>query len=294
MSWQSGQWRLPPCTQAINDAVQSVTQQIPAEQNQALARLSALGSKVTFTPPKLSAQAQQHEGLRAELDRVMAKGQALCVHPYQQDVGSKHGREHHLTARTAIHVLAKKLRDTHDGHHPKGTLYGLAWMLSEANLAAFASATRRAYAQTGLPELGMVSRRASWEQTQQADNLTQPPTIIQPRLLPRADLNVTPWRVTRRQVSGQLAQLESLSQGQATPVDKLAALAQKREQHLQQLQAMPTFAGGSLHRLFYQGEAGVLATVLEQSTLPSITGPYTFAVLFLSVHPLNYLMEVLA
>lgn len=165
---------------------------------------------------------------------MMRKGQVLCVHPYQYQVGNQVESGHHLSPDIAIETLRAKLLDVNDKHKPTGQLYALGWMIAENSLANFAQATKGLFDVVNIPELGMVARRTGKEQSLQTDKFTKPNAIVQPRFKPTAQINQQPLRNALSWQGAQLAQLESLSADKNTPAQKLTALAQKRTQQLEE------------------------------------------------------------
>lgn len=295
MSWQTAHFVWPPGAELLRASMAPLLAKIPAAQARSLSAIRRLQPFVTFAPHSLSQEAQAFAAYRAELDALMARGQVLCVHPYQQEVGEQSEGKPFLSPRKAVKVLANKLRDCHDDNQPHGWLHAMAWMLTAESLDGFARATRNLYGVTGLPELGMVCRRVADEQSLHMSKLTLPPTIIQPRLPPAADVNLKPWRQTHHLLGAQIAHMESLAADRKSLVEKLTRLASKRERQLQhwqqQLDALKQ-SEGTMFKLRYQGEAKIIATALEQNAVPSQNGPHTFVALFLSPAPMPFLTEL--
>lgn len=270
---------------------------VEGHSNKAVERIQALKGQVTFARHPLSTNAEALLGLRTELDTLLTSVQVLCVHPYQHGIGAVTQAGHHLAPDEAVTVLANKLKDFNDRHHPKGNLHVVGWMLAENTLANFAAATKALYEVVNISELGMVSRRVSKEQNLQPEKMTKMEAIVQPRFKPVAPLNQDPLRLVEQWQGAQIAQLESLASDRQTPVDKLAALAEKRAAQLNDWsQAINTLKQGDvgLHKFAVSGTADMIATKLNQSTPPGRENSYTFACMFISAKPLTFVSELFA
>lgn len=297
MSWQNASYQWPDSTQAIQTQSETVLNQVAGKMNESANRVKTLASKVDLARHPLSTEAESLLHLRAELESLMCKGQILCVHPYQYQVGNQVESGHHLSPDTAIETLRAKLLDVNDKHKPTGQLYALGWMIAENSLANFAQATKALFDVVNIPELGMVARRTSKEQSLQTDKFTKPNAIVQPRFKPTAQINQQPLRNTLSWQGEQLAQLESLAADKNTPAQKLAALAQKRTQQLEEwTDSLNQLKQSNVNLLKFeaQGTTEVIATLLKEAQSPSRANNYTFTALFLSSDPLTFLTELFA
>lgn len=297
MSWQCASHQWPDSAQAIQSQSETVLNQMAGKMDESANRVTTLAEKVELVRHPLSTEAESLLHLRAELESLMCKGQILCIHPYQYQVGDKVGSGHHLPPDRAIEILSAKLLDVNDKHKPTGQLYALGWMIAESSLASFAQVTKALFDVVNISELGMVARRTGKEQSLQADKFTKPNAIIQPRFKPMAFINQQPIRSILNWQGAQLAQLESLAADKKTPAQKLALLAQKRTQQLAEWSAsLDQLKQSDINVLKFeaQGTTDVIATMLKESHLPSRANSYTFTALFLSSEPLTFLTELFA
>ncbi|MCS0029002.1 hypothetical protein R7Q40_11295 [Vibrio sp. 506] len=297
MTWKTASFCWSGSTQNIQSSAEAVLTKVEGHSNKTVERIQALKGQVIFARHPLSTNAEALLNLRTELDALLTSGQVLCVHPYQHAIGTVTNSGNHLTPDEAVTVLANKLKDFNDRHHPKGNLHVVGWMLAENTLANFASATKALYEVVNISELGMVSRRVSKEQSLQPEKMTKPATIVQPRLKPVAQLNQEPLRSVEQWQGAQIAQLESLASDRQTPVDKLAALAEKRAAQLNDWsQAINSLKQDNveLHKFAASGTAEMIATKLNQSTPPGRENSYTFACLFISAKPITFVSELFA
>lgn len=295
MSWSAVNYEWPNSAATIQTSAESVLTQISGVNSDAIGRIDAIANKVSFSKHPLSSSAEALLTLRSSLESLRVNGQELCIHPYQHAIGTQTESGHHLTPDEANTSLASKLRDYADKYHPKGQLYVVGWMLAESTLANFSNSTQALYDVVNIPELGMVARRVSKEQSLSSDKMTQPNTIVQPRFRPVANVNPKPLRNVETWQGAQIAQLESLAGDKQTPVDKLKQLASKRTAYLQELtQKLEALKQGnvSLYKLEASGSPEVIATLLEQSQPPGRANSHTFACLFISTGPLTFLSEL--
>lgn len=295
MTWQPASFTWPNSAEQMQRSAESVLSQVSNQADQSVGRLQALKGRVAFSRHALSSDAEALLDLRRQLDDLLMFGQVLCVYPYQHGVGSQSEHGHYLSPDEAITVLQTKLKDTADKYHPKGDLHVLGWMLAENTLGSFAQATNNLYQVVNVPELGLLSRRVNKEQSLQADKMTKPDTIVQPRFKPSAHINPEPVRLVERWQGAQIAQLESLAGDRQTPVDKLASLAVKRSamldtwsQNINELKQ----SGINLHKFEASGRADVIAAKLQKAKPPNRGHGYTFACLFISNKPLTFLSEL--
>lgn len=297
MSWQNASYQWPDSTQAIQTQSETVLNQVAGKMNESANRVKTLASKVELARHPLSTEAENLLHLRAELESLMCKGQIVCVHPYQYQVGNQVESGHHLSPDIAIETLRAKLLDVNDKHKPTGPLYALGWMIAENSLANFAQATKGLFDVVNISELGMVARRTGKKQSLQTDKFTKPNAIVQPRFKPTAQINQQPLRNALSWQGAQLAQLESLSADKNTPAQKLTALAQKRTQQLEEwTDSLNRLKQSNINVLKFeaQGTTEVIATLLKEAQSPSRANNYTFTALFLSSEPLTFLTELFA
>ncbi len=295
MTWQSTSFIWPTSAQQLQNSAESLLAQVPSSSNEATSRIQSLEGQVTFSRSSLSNQAEALLALRTDLNHLLIEGQVLCVHPYQYDIGTQTENGHHLMPDEAVSVLANKLGDAADKHHPKGELYVLGWMLAENTLSKFADVTSALFDVVNISELGMVARRVNKERSLAFEKMTQPESITQPRFKPSSHFNQAPLRDVERWQGAQLAQIESLAASRQTPVDKLTALAAKRTAQLenwsQSLNALKQ-SGTALYKFEANGSSDVIAAQLKKSQMPSRAHSYTFACLFISPEPLTFLSEL--
>lgn len=116
-----------------------------------------------------------------------------------------------------------------------------------------------------------------------------------PRWKADEPLSWDPLRPARMALGAELAQLESLAQGAATPIAKLAAVAERRAARLAGLEkALDQLAtiSGQLWHWQGQGDAASLAAQLGQSSPPDHSHSMTVGALLLSPSPLTFWLEL--
>jgi hypothetical protein len=297
MTWQlvSHQW--PESAQAIQTSSELVLNQVNGVMDTAINKVKAIENKVAFTRHPLSSDAESLLAVRQQLDALLVQGQILCVHPYQYLVGTKSDNGDHLSAPVAVQTLANKLIDIQDDYLPAGDLFVQGLMIAEKNMNDFALHCQQLFNVLAIPELGLVARRSNQTLGQAQSKFIKPLPIMQPRLKPQATINVNPLRQVLQWQCGQVAQLESIAGDKQTPVQKLQALANKRNAQLTTWHAALNQLKNSNVRVYQfaaTGNANVISTRLAQSSMPGHDNTYTFAALFISTTPLTFLSELFA
>ena len=120
---------------------------------------------------------------------------------------------------------------------------------------------------------------------------------MQPRFKPQALINVDPLRKALQYQGGRVAQLESIAGDKQTPVQKLQALADKRNAQLSTWYGALNQLKNSnvqVYQFSTTGKPNVISTRLAQSSMPGHDHTYTFAALFISTSPLTFLSELFA
>ncbi len=295
MSWQQSSLTWPSSAQAIQSSSESVTTQVTGVMNQAAGRLASMTSDAAFSRNDLSAEAEGLLHLRDELNQLLNQGTVLTVSPYQYGVGEKVELGRYLNANTAIKILVAKLRDNADKHRPTGNLYCVAIMVNQSQLATFASILIELTSVFCLPDWGQIARQATALSTNETAKRFQPVAIVQPRFKPTSNMNCAPIRELTKWQGVELATLESLCDDKTNVIEKLQALAVKREAKLNQIStkinALKNLKG-SVWAMSLQGSTEAIATQLTQAELPS-DHQYTVTSLLLSHEPLTFFQELL-
>ena len=283
--------KYPSSLTAINQRCASVLEQISGNQSAAVNRLQGLAGRTQYRPHPLSEAAAALAGLRSELDRLLDTGRCLTVTPYQHGVGQHQGNQYSLAAPNAVATLAAKLQDGADPLLPTGQLHAIAWLVTGNSETALADALTPLCAILPLPEWCATLRRL----TANNDTMSQPTAAKVPRWKADEPLSWDPLRPARMALGAELAQLESLAQGAATPIAKLAAVAERRAARLAGLEkALDQLAtiSGQLWHWQGQGDAASLAAQLGQSSPPDHSHSMTVGALLLSPSPLTFWLEL--
>lgn len=285
----------PTTAQTIQSNADTVTSQVTAEANSAVGRLTALISDAEFTRHPLSTEAESLNGLRDDLENLLTQGQVLTVSPYQFEVGTSYESGQYLNPQSALEVLSKKLSDQVDKHRPTGILNCIFIMITESQLNSFATKLTNLTTILPFPEWCQVARQATALSTNSIDKLYQPAVISQPRFKPQANLNANPLRELLKQQGAQLATLESLANDKTNVIEKLQALAIKKENKLTDiLSALNTLkaVSGNIYSQKITGSTQSVATQLNQLTAPN-NNQHTVASLIISTEPLTFFEELL-
>ncbi|QUM81659.1 hypothetical protein HWV01_15905 [Moritella sp. 5] len=297
MTWQLASHQWPGSAQAIQTSSESVLNQVNGVMDSAINNVKAIENKVAFARHPLSNDAESLLANRLQLEALLVQGQILCVHPYQHQVGSKNDNGDHLSAPVAVQTLANKLIDVQDDYLPAGDLFVQGIMIAEKNMNDFALHCQQLCNVLPIPELGLVARRCNQALGQAQSKLIKPLPIVQPRFKPLAPINVDPLRQVLQYQGGQVAQLESIAGDKQTPVQKLQAVAGKRNAQLttwhDALNQLKN-SNVSIYQFSATGNASVISTRLAQSSMPGHDHTYTFAALFISTSPLTFLLELFA
>ncbi|WP_421264594.1 hypothetical protein [Aeromonas veronii] len=291
MSWTQGALRWPASAEAIHTRASGVLGQLPDSQAGAVARLQALAPRAQYRPTPISQAAAALAGLRGELYRLLVTGRCLVVTPYQHGVGQHQGNQYSLAAPNAVATLAAKLQDGADPLLPTGQLHAIAWLVTGNSETALADALAPLCTILPLPEWCAVLRRLSAHN----DAMSKSTAAKVPRWKADEPLVWDPLRSTRSLLGGEIAQLESLTQGTTTPIAQLATLAERRAAKLAELEkALDQLADirGQLWHWQGQGDAANLAAQLGQSSPPDHSHSMTVGALLLSPSPLTFWQEL--
>ena len=297
MTWQAASHQWPKSAQTIQTCSESVLNQVNGVIGTAINKVKAIESKVAFARHPLSNEAESLLANRQKLDALLVQGQVLCVHPYQHQVGSKNENGDHLSAPVAVQTLANKLIDVQDDYLPAGDLYVQGLMIAEQNMGDFTLHCQQLFNVLPIPELGLVARRSNQALDQAQSQFIKPLPIVQPRFKPKALINIDTLRQVLQYQGGQVAQLESIAGDKQTPVQKLQALANKRNAQLTSWHdALNQLKNSNVavYQFTATGNANVISTQLAQSSMPGHDHTYTFAALFISATPLTFLSELFA
>ncbi|TNI45105.1 hypothetical protein [Aeromonas veronii] len=291
MTWHQGHLVWPASAGALHEAVNGVTSQIPDAQSAAINRLLGLAVRAQYRPHPLSEAAAALAGLRGELDRLLVTGRCLTVTPYQHGVGQHQGNQYSLAAPNAVATLAAKLQDGGDPLLPTGQQHAIVWLVTGNSETALADALTPLCTILPLPEWCATLRRLNANN----DTMSQPAAAKVPRWKADEPLSWDPLRPARMALGAELAQLESLALDGATPIAKLAALAERRSARLtelEQAQGKLTVISGQLWHWQAQGDAASLAAQLGQSSPPDHSHSMTVGALLLSPSPLTFWQEL--
>ncbi|SGY96079.1 hypothetical protein [Moritella viscosa] len=297
MTWNAASYQWSESAQAIQTSSESVLNQVNGVMDTALDNVKAIENKVAFSRHPLSNDAESLLANRQQFDALLVQGQILCVHPYQYQVGSENENGDHLSAPVAVQILANKLIDVQDDYLPAGDLYVPGIMIAEKNMSDFALHCQQLFNVLPIPELGLVARRSNQALGQAQSKFIKPLPIAQPRFKPQALINIDPLRQVLQYQGGQVAQLESIASDKQTPVQKLQALASKRNAQLSTwTDAINQLKNSNVavYQFSATGKANVISTRLSQSSMPGHDHTYTFAALFISTSPLTFLSELFA
>lgn len=290
MSWTSAAITLPAALTSIRQQAEGVLGQVPGVMSAATSRLEALAERAQYRRHSLSDEAAALLGLRTELDTLLACGRQLSVTPFMHGIGQQQDNQWTLSAENAVKALAAKLRDGADPLQPAGDLHAVGWLVTGNHPAELATALATLCPFLPIPAWCAVLRRLQATQ----DAMTLPATPKAPHWGPDEPLTWDPLRAGRRLVGAEQAQLESLAADQATPIERLSQLANRRAQHLSDLATrLDALAelDGQLWFWHGQGSSDSLVAQLEQSGPPAAQSQSVGALL-LSPSPLTFWQEL--
>ena len=293
----------PSAAQTIQTQSESVIHQIDSNMAKGLSSLTAIEGKAGYSRHALSEEAERLLTLSDELDALLNQGVVLTASPYQFQVGNQQGAGDYLSPSSAIDTLRHKLNDHVDKHRPVGSLYCVAIMVCEPQLALFASTLTELTSYFPLPDWCQVARQSTALSTHSVDKFHQPAAIAQPRFKPQATMHVDPVRTLLKQQGAQLATLASLANDKVNVIGKLQLLAKKRTQkhteiseNINALKAMNNSAlktmSSSVWSKSFTGNPQSIASQLNQVVIPN-NHQYTVASLLLSATPLTFLAALL-
>jgi uncharacterized coiled-coil protein SlyX len=288
MTWQTASVTLP--TESLQANAETVTNQVGSAMSAAIGQLAPLASDANFARHDLSASAAALLGLRGELQSLLSKGAVLSVSPYQFQVGNAVESGAYLNPQAAVKALAEKLRDLSDANRPTGQLNAVAVMLTASSLTSFATQLAQLTTVLNLPDWCQVARQAKAMSSNDMDKRHQPANIVQPRFKPTANITAATLNGYLSLQGAQIATLESLSSDSTNVIDKLSALATKREQQLSQqsaqINALKTLSG-SVYSFALSGVPESIVSQLTQAGAPN-SHQFTIASVLLSAEPLPF------
>jgi uncharacterized coiled-coil protein SlyX len=288
MNWQAASLTWP--TESLQANAETVTAQVGSTMTTAVGKLTSLSSDANFSRNQLSTSAEAMLGLRAELKSLLNRGTVLSASPYQFQVGNELESGAYLNPQTAVKILAAKLRDLSDANRPTGHLSAVAVMLTASSLTSFAAQLAELTNVLSLPDWCQVARQAKAMSTNEVDKLHQPASIVQPRFKPTANITTASFNQYLSCQGAQIASLESLASDSTNVIDKLSALAAKREQQLSQISAqinaLKTLSG-SVYSFALSGTPESIASQLSQAGAPN-NHQFTIASVLLSAEPLPF------
>jgi uncharacterized coiled-coil protein SlyX len=285
MTWQTASLTWP--TESLQANAETVTSQVGSAMSVAIGQLTPLASDANFARHDLSVSAASLLALRGELQSLLSKGAVLSVSPYQFQVGNAVESGAYLNPQAAVKALAEKLRDLSDANRPTGHLSAVAVMLTASSLTSFAAQLAELTNVLSLPDWCQVARQAKAMSTNEVDKLHQPASIVQPRFKPTANITTASFNQYLSCQGAQIASLESLASDSTNVIDKLSALAAKREQQLSQISAqinaLKTLSG-SVYSFALSGTPESIASQLSQAGAPN-NHQFTIASVLLSAEP---------
>ena len=291
MSWVNTNAAWPESAAIIHNSAEQVLSQVGDVSEQAINRLSANANKVSYTRASISENAQSLLNLRSQLDYLLIHGKTLTVTPAVYAVGDNG----YLSTRQAIDALALKLADNADWHTPTDQNYALVLLLSAASHRQLSSLLNPICALLHDPALLAYERLLQKSFTLEEDKMQQNTPALTPRWTQAHAVNLQPLRNAETLLGTQIAQLESLSNDAATPLQKLSALAAKRNLMLDKLKAditELTKVSGNIWRYEYIGSARGLSTALLKAAAP-VNQPVSVALVISSAKPLTFFVELL-
>ncbi|XAG86254.1 hypothetical protein MRM63_13770 [bacterium 19MO03SA05] len=290
MNWLQTKLTWPTAAAGIQTAAESVTNQVGSTMSAATGRLTALQSDANFTRHPLSSEAEALLNLRSELNSLLVQGTVISATPYQFQVGERLESGCYLSPANAVKALAAKLRDLSDHHRPKAQINVIAIMLTAQSVTEFATKLNTLCSVLSLPDWCQCARQTTALVTNEKDKLQQPTAIVQPRFKPAAHLTANPLTDYFAAQGAQVATLESLASDKTNVIAKMANLASKRSQKLneisQSINALKAL-NGSVYSMVISGTPESIATQLKQAALPN-NEPLTIASLMISNEPLIF------
>jgi hypothetical protein len=290
MAWLNVNANWPASAQAIQDSAAAVLSQVDGAMSDAIGRISATNTKVSYTRHDLSSDAEALLNLRTELNNMLVQAKTLTVTPAVHGLGDNG----FLSTQQAINALAAKLIDSADKHTPANQNHALVLLLSAASPAQLVSQLTPICNLLAVPSLLAYQRQLQKAARLDADKMQQNKPALTPRWTQKSALNLQPLRNAAGLLGAKIAQLESLSHDAATPLAKLTALANKRTTFIDQLQTDLTAlanVSGSIWRFAYSGSAIALATEL-QNTAPPVKQPVSVAMVISSQQPLTFFQDL--
>lgn len=290
MNWLQTNLSWPTSAAGIQTAAETVTNQVGSTMSAATGRLTALQSDANFTRHPLSSEAETLLNLRSELNSLLVQGTVISATPYQFQVGERLESGCYLSPANAVKALAAKLRDLSDHHRPKAQINVIAIMLTAQSIAEFATKLNTLCSVLSLPDWCQCARQATALVNNEKDKLQQPTAIVQPRFKPAAHLTANPLTDYFAAQGAQITTLESLASDKTNVIAKMANLANKRSQKLneisQSINALKAL-NGSVYSMVISGTPESIATQLKQAALPN-NEPLTIASIMVSNEPLIF------
>ncbi|NIB44765.1 hypothetical protein HBA55_34615 [Pseudomaricurvus alkylphenolicus] len=290
----------PSSAADVVSAAQAATASGDAQLSQAGSRLSAVpGPSITKNPTATTANtASTNAASHQALFNVSVD--ALCVHPWQQGVGSGDGVYRHLSAPNAVAALVNKLNDQADHRLPVGTLEGVAVLINAVSLSDFAQQLGAFNAVFPVEELQAVQRRVEQLSTLENDKVLLPDAALNARWVNKNLLQWSNARSGASHVDRATSMASAYDSENQTPTAELQALIAKKQSRLQSDQSalstlQASVTGGAGQALFLDsGTRTQLADALNAAGSPG--HEYIFCAAVLMVSPpgqLAYVKEVM-
>lgn len=289
MSWQTLSAHWPESAANISAAAADVVGQLPQALDATTARLDSISERVNYAQHPLSAAAAQADVLQQQVQQLLINGQHLIAANgmfRRQAVGP-------LSARTALDNLAAQCRDEADKRRLTGTVYAQVWLWSNGTPQGLLAAISPIANWMTLPKLSAFTRRLAASIDLASKKMQQPATPGANHFPSAGIMLPHPINGWHANINATLAQLASISSDRITPVDRLKALAQKRTEHLQQLEqqlAALQAVAGSVYGMSFNGSMAQLAQALTGDA--PLNQQYSAAVLLLSDKPMTLLQEL--
>lgn len=273
MSWTNIHFTLPPSLKAVHSDLQACRAGAPVELTAGKSRLAGVAGAVTLhTNPVMGTVGNVADLRQAMVGLLDAGGLFTCVHPYIHPLGDRRGEYAYLTPQQAADGLAVKMADPMD-LPGKDTLQGVFLLLRGVEHADFADTLKAFNAIFPVTELELAQRRAGQLATLEQDKMIQTTGPVHP-----AWRGQNPRQHERANDMGMaLGAQVALGEGYAIeaerPEDELAALIDKKQAHIEQLETEWTalqdvIQGGAGKGLVLNGNSGSIHRQLAEFRPP--------------------------
>ncbi|RWU04141.1 hypothetical protein DWB63_09040 [Pseudodesulfovibrio sp. S3] len=227
---------MPSPLGAAHDTLQDCRANAPGELNAGKTRLTNVAGSVKINTNPVLGTVGNIDALRQAMTGLLQTGGLFaCVHPYIHPTGDRRGDYAFLTPQQAATGMVDKLGDVMD-LPPGGDLQAVFLLLRGVEHTGFADTLKAFNAVFPVTELQLAERRAAWLATLETDKLIQATGPVHPawhKQDPRrheraADLDTA--------LGAQVALGEGYALESVRPEDELAALIDKKQAHVTQLE----------------------------------------------------------